>query len=274
MTESWPFSGWPTVVAILERMAMIEKPIEKQRLPYEVRLSRGSINGAIPTMKALGLIDHNGHRRFLKLTDMGRDLARAIRRDDRDTIHNIGLEAVSRYPKLDTAVKVLNTHPGIPAVELARIVASEHRKEWPKEKTYAHVGSAMKSILVGLTLVEGARRRNLPVQRPITQMTRLERPEPSVIESTFLPILHELIVGLHRFHIHDTERLLDDAREHDSLEKVLSRLGESVEETPVRIRVDHIKHFVDRAFETKDVIYIKDAGWIADDIAQRYESAS
>jgi len=273
LTDSWPFSGWPTIVAVLERLALDEKPVDKRTLPNDIELSRGSVNGAIPAMKAMGLIEPNGHRRFLKITDMGRALARAIRREDRDTIHSIGLDAISKYPHLATAVRVLSANPSIPTVELARVVAGEHGKEWPKEKTYSHVGNAMKSILIGFSLAQSTRRRRTPALRHSAQARLLERTQSSRTDSPFLPPLHELIVELHRFHIYDTGRLLEDAREHGTLEKVLARLGEVAEGESLRIRIDHIKHFIDRAFETGDSAYLKDAGWIAHDLEVRFRSS-
>lgn len=269
LTDCWPFSGWPPVKAILERLVVDEKSVDKRTLPSEVGLSLSSINGAIPAMKAMGLVEPNGHRTFLKLTEMGRTLARAVRSDDREIIHNIGLEALSKYPRLETASRVLNTHPGISSVELARLVASEHGKQWPKEKTYSHVGSAMKSLLIGFSLVEKIKRRRNQAHKRFAQVDVLELRRPPKVEPPFLPIIHELIVALHRFHVYDTRRLLDNAQAHDDLKEIIARLEEDSERESLRIRIDHIKHFIDRAFETKDVTYLKDAGWIADDIVRR-----
>ncbi len=249
----------------MQKLLADEKPVDKRILPDAVHLSRGSVNGAIPTMKALGLIEQNGHRRFLRLTEMGQALARAIRRNDHNTIRNIGLEAVTRHRQLETAMRVLKANPGIPTIELAKVVAHECGKEWPKEKTYSHAGGAMKSILVGFLLVEGTRRRRAPPTARHSQ-TRFIGGMQSVPRPSVLPAIHELIVKLHRFHVFDSERLIRESGERDILIDAIDKLVDVVQDDAVRNRVNHLKHFVERAFETEDVEYLRDVGWMAQDL--------
>jgi len=159
----WPFTSFATVIKVVDGVGRSgPEGISKERLGELLKLSRSSINNALPITESLGFLEVSGYRKStLRLLPEGRMLQSALAKGDIQGLRQLGQLSIAKSPVLERAYAALFQDPDMSSEELARRVAEELGKKWATATSYRGVGRSVVNILTGLQLIPAGRTRRV-----------------------------------------------------------------------------------------------------------------